>query len=404
MIQNHFLKYLRQSNNFDSIVLFNSKLTQELNKLKTPFYYYDLDLLNKTILSLKESLELNYNVYYAIKANNNSHIIKSIKNHNLGIDAVSGEEINKSLNHNINPKKIVFAGVGKTKEEIIFAIKKKIYLFNCESLDEINLINKTSKELNVITEIAIRLNPNIDSRSHKYIKTGTFDSKFGIEIDNLNEVLEKINKLKYVDLKGYHFHLGSQIDDLNVFRKLCQVSNEINMYLKNSKFNIRDINLGGGLGINYKEPDLNLIPNFKSYFNLFKKNLILFDNQKIHFELGRSIVGQCGSLFSRILYLKKSFNKYFIIIDAGMTELIRPALYNAHHHIENISSNEKELKYDIVGPLCESSDTFVKDHFLNESKIGDLIVIRSTGAYGEVMSSNYNLRKKVKAYYSNELF
>ena len=384
--------------------MFNSELTQKLTKLKTPFYFYDLDLLDKTILSLKESLDPNYSVYYAIKANNNSKIIKLIKDHDLGIDAVSGEEINKSLNNSIKPKKIVFAGVGKTKDEIIFAIRKKIYLFNCESFDEISLIDKISNELNVKTKIAIRLNPNIDSRSHKYIKTGMFDSKFGIQIDHLAEILEKIKKFNHIDLIGYHFHLGSQIDDLGVFRKLCKVSNEMNIYLKNKNFNITDINLGGGLGINYKEPDLNLIPDFKSYFQIFKKNLIYFDNQKIHFELGRSIVGQSGSLFSSILYLKKSFNKHFIIIDAGMTELIRPALYNAQHHIENLSSNKKEIKYDIVGPLCESSDTFAKDYYLNQSKIGDLIVIRSTGAYGEVMSSNYNLRKKVKAYYSNELF
>ena len=384
--------------------MFNSELTQKLTKLKTPFYFYDIDLLDKTILSLKESLDPNYSVYYAIKANNNSKIIKLIKDHDLGIDAVSGEEINKSLNNSIKPKKIVFAGVGKTKDEIIFAIRKKIYLFNCESFDEISLIDKISNELNVKTKIAIRLNPNIDSRSHKYIKTGMFDSKFGIQIDHLDEILEKIKKLNHIDLKGYHFHLGSQIDDLGVFRKLCKVSNEMNMYLKNKNFNITDINLGGGLGINYKEPDLNLIPDFKSYFQIFKKNLIYFDNQKIHFELGRSIVGQSGSLFSSILYLKKSFNKHFIIIDAGMTELIRPALYNAQHHIENLSSNKKEIKYDVVGPLCESSDTFAKDYYLNQSKIGDLIVIRSSGAYGEVMSSNYNLRKKVKAYYSNELF
>ena len=384
--------------------MFNSELTQKLTKLKTPFYFYDLDLLDKTILSLKESLDPNYSVYYAIKANNNSKIIKLIKDHDLGIDAVSGEEINKSLNNSIKPKKIVFAGVGKTKDEIIFAIRKKIYLFNCESFDEISLIDKISNELNVKTKIAIRLNPNIDSRSHKYIKTGMFDSKFGIQIDHLAEILEKIKKLNHIDLKGYHFHLGSQIDDLGVFRKLCKVSNEMNIYLKNKNFNITDINLGGGLGINYKEPDLNLIPDFKSYFQIFKKNLIYFDNQKIHFELGRSIVGQSGSLFSSILYLKKSFNKHFIIIDAGMTELIRPALYNAQHHIENLSSNKKEIKYDVVGPLCESSDTFAKDYYLNQSKIGDLIVIRSSGAYGEVMSSNYNLRKKVNAYYSNELF
>ena len=384
--------------------MFNSKLIQRFNKLNTPFYFYDIDLLDKTILSLKKSLDLNYNIYYAIKANNNTKIIELIKNHNLGIDAVSGEEINKSLKCKINPKKIVFAGVGKTKDEIILAIKKKIYLFNCESYDEIKLIDKISNELNVITEIAIRLNPNIDSRTHKYIKTGMFDTKFGIQIDNLSEILEKIKTLKNINLKGYHFHLGSQIDDLNVFVKLSKVSNEINTYLRNNKFNIKDINLGGGLGISYKEPDLNLIPDFRSYFNVFKKNLICFDNQKVHFELGRSIVGQCGSLFSRILYLKKSFNKNFIIIDAGMTELIRPALYNAHHHIDNLSSIKKEIKYDIVGPLCESSDTFAKDYYLNESKIGDLIVIRSSGAYGEVMSSNYNLRKKAIAYYSNDLF
>ena len=384
--------------------MFSNNLITKFNTLETPFYYYDLNLLDKTLSILSKSIYDNYNVYYAIKANNNQAIIDKINKYRFGIDAVSINEIIKAIDSGFDSKKIVFAGVGKTEKEIELAIQKNIYLFNCESIQEIELIDKISCKMKKKCNLAIRLNPNIDSMTHEYIKTGIYDSKFGIQIKDLSLLIEKINNLKNIILKGFHFHLGSQINDFNVFTKLSKVSNDVNKYFMDKGFKIQDINLGGGLSINYKDPDNNLIPDFKSYFNLFKKELKVFDGQKIHFELGRSIVAQSGSLISRVLYMKNSFNRNFIILDAGMTELIRPALYNSYHYIQNLSSKEKKIKYDIVGPLCESSDTFAKDFYLNKADSGNLLAIRSVGAYGEVMSSNYNLRNKAPSYYSDNFF
>ena len=384
--------------------MFSNNLITKFNTLETPFYYYDLNLLDKTLSILSKSIYDNYNIYYAIKANNNQAIIDKINKYRFGIDAVSINEIIKAIDSGFDSKKIVFAGVGKTEKEIELAIQKNIYLFNCESIQEIELIDKISCKMKKKSNLAIRLNPNIDSMTHEYIKTGTYDSKFGIQIKDLSLLIEKINNLKNIILKGFHFHLGSQINDFNVFTKLSKVCNDVNKYFMDKGFKIQDINLGGGLSINYKDPDNNLIPDFKRYFNLFKKELKVFDGQKIHFELGRSIVAQSGSLISRVLYIKNSFNRNFIILDAGMTELIRPALYNSYHYIQNLSSKEKKIKYDIVGPLCESSDTFVKDFYLNKADSGNLLAIRSVGAYGEVMSSNYNLRKKAPSYYSDNFF
>ena len=384
--------------------MFNTNLIAKFQTLETPFYYYDLDLFKKTLKVLKDSIYDDYNIYFAIKSNNNDEIIQIIKNYDLGIDAVSINEIIKALDSGFNSKKIVFAGVGKTEKEIQLAIEKDIYSFNCESIYEIEIINKISNKMKKKSDIAIRINPNIDSKTHRYVKTGIYDSKFGIQINDLQLLIEKINSYKNVLLKGFHIHLGSQINDFNVFLKLARVANDINKYFKDNNVIIEDINLGGGLGIDYQNPDNNLIPDFKKYFNIFKKELCLFNNQKVHFELGRSIVGQCASLISRVLYIKNSYNKCFIIIDAGMTELIRPALYNSYHHIQNLTSKDRKSKYDIVGPLCESTDTFVKDFYLNKGKIGDLLAIRSVGAYSEVMSSNYNLRKNAPAYYSNKFY
>jgi len=384
--------------------VFNNNLITKFNTLETPFYYYDLNLLENTLKALVNSKYNNFYIHYAIKANNNNEIIKRIKKFDLGIDAVSGNEIIKALDLDFDPKKIVFSGVGKTQNEIQIGVRNNIYSFNCESLHEIELINIISKKLNRKSNIAIRLNPNIDSHSHKYMKTAISDSKFGIQISDLPLFIDRINQFDNVSLIGFHFHIGSQITDLDVFLKLSKIANDINLYFKENNILIKDINLGGGLGIDYGEPDKNLIPNFNKYFDIFKKELKLYKNQKIHFELGRSIVGQSGTLVSKVLYIKKSFNKKFIIIDAGMTELIRPALYNSHHHIQNLMSDSILKKYDIVGPLCESSDTFIKDFYLNKTKINDLLAIRSVGAYGEVMSSNYNLRKKASSYYSDSIF
>jgi len=293
--------------------------------------------------------------------------------------------------------------VGKSDKEIITALENNISCFNVESKQELEAINSIARSRNMNAEIAIRINPNIDANTHHYITTGLEENKFGINTWELSQVLELISSLKNVKLIGLHFHIGSQVTDLNVFKGLCIRINDIQEWFNEKNIKLKNINVGGGLGINYENPDEELIPNFKTYFEVFEKLLQIYPGQEIHFEIGRAIVAQCGSLISRVLYIKKGVNTNFAIIDAGMTELIRPALYQSFHKIENLTSSQGEKRYDVVGPICESSDTFAKFILLPETKRGDLISLRSTGAYGEVMSSAYNLRDKVKSYFSDQL-
>lgn len=385
--------------------MFSREILKSFKFIQTPFYYYDLELLKTTLKAL--SLELNsdsFKVHYAIKANANNKILNVIKNSGLGIDAVSGNEIKKSLNIGFNRKDIVFAGVGKTDSEINYAINNKISCFNCESLEELEIINNISINLNKISNISLRLNPNIDSDTHKKITTGTDKNKFGIDINDLNNILKKLNSLNNLKLSGIHFHLGSQITNYDVFKDLCSIANRTNKKIFEYGVLLNHINVGGGLSIDYLNPQEKIIPNFKKYFNIYKENIKLFKNQKLYFELGRSLVGQCGFLISKVLFTKKSYNRNYIILDAGMSELIRPSLYNSFHKISNITSKEMINKtYDVVGPLCESSDVFIKNLKLPMSKRGDLFCIHSSGAYGETMSSNYNLRNNIKSYYSDSI-
>jgi diaminopimelate decarboxylase len=248
----------------------------------------------------------------------------------------------------------------------------------------------------------LRINPNVDAYTHKYITTGLEENKFGINPHEFDSVLDLITTLPGIELTGLHFHIGSQISDLTPFKNLCLRVNEINRWFIQKGFLLPHINVGGGLGINYKEPDKQPVVDFESFFKVFKQFLELMPQQQVHFELGRAIIGQCGSLISRALYVKKGINTNFVILDAGMTELIRPALYQAYHKIENLNAmirNSEIRKYDIVGPICESSDCFGKAVELPETQRGDIMAIRSAGAYGEVMSSGYNLRDKVNSYF-----
>tara|TARA_B110000438_G_scaffold119511_1_gene116609 strand:- start:12886 stop:14043 length:1158 start_codon:yes stop_codon:yes gene_type:complete len=385
--------------------VFSRELLRSFKNIQTPFYYYDLDLLRNTLKTLSKELDTkSFKVHYAIKANANNIILEIIKNHGLGIDAVSGNEIKKSLEIGYSNKDIVFAGVGKTDVDINYAINNEIACFNCESVEELEVINTLSLKLNKTSNVSLRLNPNIVSDTHKKITTGTEKNKFGIDINDLHNVLIKMNDLSNLKLSGIHFHLGSQIGNINVFKKLSQIANKTNKRIYEYGILLNHINVGGGLSIDYLNPQKNPLSNFKDYFNIYKENIKLMKNQKLYFELGRSLVGQSGFLISKVLFTKKSYNRNYIILDAGMSELMRPSLYNSYHKILNITSREMiNKKYDVVGPLCESSDVFIKNLKLPTSKRGDLFCIYSSGAYGETMSSNYNLRNNIKSYFSDSI-
>ena len=381
--------------------MFSGNIIEQFIKQDTPFYYYDLTLLNKTIRNLKSiSDNYGYHIHYAFKANANRRIIEQIKQAGLGADCVSGNEVKFAIENGFKPSEIVFAGVGKNDREINYALDNNIFCFNCESLQELEVINELSTRKDKVASIALRINPNVDSNTHKYITTGLEENKFGINPYQFEDVLDLIKTLKNIKLIGLHFHIGSQITELAPFRNLCAKVNEINNYFLNQGFDLPIINVGGGIGINYHEPDKENILDFTSYFKVYNDFLKLRKNQSLHFEIGRAIVGQCGSLISRVLYVKNGLNSNFAILDAGMTELIRPALYQAYHKIENLTSKSTQTnKYDVVGPICESSDCFGKAVELPLTKRGDIIAIRSAGAYGEVMSSRYNLRNDVPSYF-----
>ncbi len=383
--------------------MFSKETINIFNNTPTPFYYYDLDLLEETILRLKRLVNENeYQIHYAFKANVNEPILKKIKKHGFGADCVSGNEILYALQMGFDADKIVFAGVGKSDEEIELALDHNIGFFNCESLQEVRVINEMAVSKNKIAKIAIRINPNVEAKTHKYITTGMQTNKFGFSQEELEEYLDTLNDFSAIEIKGLHFHIGSQITDMDVFKNLCLRVNEIQDWFEARNFKLDHINLGGGLGIDYINPDDNPIPKFDKLIQTIEDNLIRRPNQKIHLEPGRSIVGQCGTLISKVLYVKNGGSKKFAVIDAGFTELIRTALYQAFHNIQNISSQLAPMSYDIVGPVCETTDSFGSEVKLPETRRGDLLAIRSAGAYGEVMSSLYNLRKKVKAYYSSD--
>jgi len=377
---------------------------EKFSKLQTPFYYYDLPLLNKTLETLKEAADKNgYVVHYAVKANSNDKILRIIKNYGFGADCVSGNEVLKAVETGFKNKSIVFAGVGKSDEEIKTALIHDIFCFNVESIQELEVINEIAGTMNKKAGIALSINPNVNAKTHHYITTGLEENKFGINPWEFDAIINKLNSLKNLKLIGLHFHIGSQVTDPDVFKGLCIRVNEVQQWFNDHRITFELLNVGGGLGVNYEDPDKFSVSDFNSFFNIFNKFLKLQPGQSLHFELGRTIAAQCGSLISKVLYVKDGVNTKFVILDAGMTELIRPALYQAYHKIENLSSNGKKEKYDVVGPICETSDTFGKAVLLPQTKRGDLIVIRSAGAYGEVMSSRYNLRDPVRSVYSDEI-
>jgi diaminopimelate decarboxylase len=373
---------------------------EDFRGLQTPFYAYDKELLQKTLDVINaESNKYGYHVHYAVKANANPIILQTICASNLGADCVSGGEVKAAIEAGFSPDKIVFAGVGKADWEIDYALDNDIFCFNVESEPELENINVLAAQKNKIARIALRINPNVDAHTHSYITTGLNENKFGFSIESLPQVVVLLKKFSNVKLVGLHFHIGSQITDMSAFQDLCIKINELQEFLREKDICCQHINVGGGLGINYQHPNHVPIADFESYFKVFHDYLKVEKNQIVHFELGRSVVAPCGSLITKVLYVKKGTSKQFAIVDAGMTDLIRPALYQAYHHIENITSNANEEKYDIVGPICESSDTFAKDYMINAVKRGDLLAMRSAGAYGEIMASRYNLRELPKSYF-----
>ena len=374
-------------------------------EVHTPFYFYNTALLKETLQKMKKEISAhkNYIVHYAIKANANPKLLRLIAQAGFGADCVSGGEIQRALDTGFPASKIVFASVGKSDWEINLGLDNDIFCFNVESEPELEVINELAKAKGKIASIAFRINPNIGAHTHANITTGLAENKFGIAMKDMEHIIQKAEQLCHIRVLGLHFHIGSQILEMDDFIALCQRINQLIEQLRQAHHQVEHINVGGGLGIDYEHPDKHPIPNFSSYFNPYAKYLNLSDGQQLHFELGRAVVGQCGSLVTRVLYVKQGATKQFIIVDAGMTDLIRPALYQAHHQIENLNSREILEKYDVVGPICESSDVFAKDILLPKTHRGDLIVLHSAGAYGEIMASQYNCRALPQSYTSEEL-
>ena len=375
---------------------------EKFRDLPTPFYYYDLDVLNRTLSELKKEADNSgFKVHYAVKANANPRILQIIASYGFGADCVSWNEIAAAISAGFSPQNIVFAGVGKSDREIDEAIKAEIFCFNCESIPEMEVINHFAAKQNRVARIALRINPLIDAHTHHYITTGIEESKFGIHTWELDDVIRKLDGLNNIELTGMHFHIGSQVTKMSVFQSLCNHINELQEWFVSRNKDLKIVNVGGGLGIDYNDPEK--YPGFAEYFTLLRDFLILRPGQELHLEPGRAVIGQCGSLISKVLYIKNGSNTIFAIIDAGMTDLIRPALYQAHHKIENLTSRGSIYRYDVVGPVCESADTFAKYIELPETHRGDIVAIRSAGAYGEVMASRYNLRDLPRTVFSDEL-
>lgn len=376
----------------------------KLQRIQTPFYYYDAELLRQTLRTINDETRQHegFCVHYAIKANANPKVLRIIREAGLGVDCVSGGEIEAAIRVGFPSHKIVFAGVGKADWEINLALDNDIFCFNVESIPELEVINQLAQQKGRVARVAFRLNPNVGAHTHANITTGLAENKFGIDMRDMLKVIEEASQMSHVKVTGLHFHIGSQILDMSDFEALCNRVNELQKELERHRITVEHINVGGGLGIDYQHPNRVPIPDFKAYFGTYAKKLKLRPGQTLHFELGRAVVGQCGTLMTRTLYIKEGSVKRFCIVDAGFTDLIRPALYQAYHKIENLSSDEPAETYDVVGPICESTDVFAKQTDLNQCHRGDLLAIRSAGAYGEIMASQYNCRHLPLGYLSDE--
>lgn len=370
----------------------------KLEQNETPFYYYDLGLLARTLQAIRQAVAdaPQFHVHYAVKACATPAILQKISQAGLGADCVSGGEIVRAIEAGFPSSRIVYAGVGKTDREIRIALQHDIAAFNVESTAELEVINALATEMGRKARVAFRINPNVDAHTHEKITTGLNENKFGIAMQDACSAIRLAQQLESIDFIGLHFHIGSQITSFEPFVELCHCINALTEKLEAEGIEVRSINVGGGLGIDYDHPEEHPIPDFEGYFRTFKEHLRLRPSQELHFELGRAVVAQCGNLVSRVVYVKHGIAKHFIIVDAGMTDLIRPAMYGSFHKPVNMSAaargEEGSEVYDLVGPICESSDVFVKDYEMPLTQRGDIIVFRSAGAYGEIMASQYNCR------------
>ncbi len=384
-------------------------ITQEAIKrfegIPTPFYYYDTELLRRTIAEYVRLIQkYGYCGHYALKANSEPRVVQEMRDAGLGADCVSGGEVRYALEAGFAPDTIVFAGVGKSDSEIEEALRAGIHSFNCESLEELTVIDEIATTIGIRARVAIRINPGVDAHTHRYITTGKKQNKFGIYENGFPQAIAALKSCKSVDFIGLHFHIGSQITDMAVFEELCTRVMEVQAVFEAEGLEVHSINLGGGLGVDYANPTENEMPPLQEYFAVIHNTLKVRDGQKVHFETGRALVAQCGSLISRAMFIKQGQGVRFAILDAGMTDLIRPALYGAKHKVENLSSTAtKRARYDVVGPVCESSDSWGKNLSLAVSSRGDLFAIHSAGAYGQVMAMSYNMRSIAPAHYSDEL-
>ena len=375
---------------------------RDIDNIQTPFYYYDMDVLRSTLAAIANEAGKrdDFIVHYAVKANANPRILRTISQAGLGADCVSGGEVQAALDAGFPASEIVFAGVGKSDWEINLGLDNDIRCFNVESIAELKVINELAEKKDKLARVAFRINPEIGAHTHSNITTGTAENKFGIAMNDLEKICDISKGLSNIVLTGIHFHIGSQILDMGDFRNLCNRINDIQDWFETRHIRIDNINVGGGLGVEYHHPEKMPIPNFSDYFSTFAQHLRLRQGQKVHFELGRAVVAQCGALITKVLYIKQGVTKQFACVDAGFTDLIRPALYQAYHKIVNISRQEKMQTYDVVGPICESTDVFAKAREINECKRGDLLAILTAGAYGEIMASQYNCRRLPQAVFS----
>ena len=357
---------------------------------RTPFYFYDAPLLKETLEAVLRQLadRPTWRVHYAVKANFNPALLRIIAESGFGADCVSGGEVQAALDAGFPAETIVFAGVGKRDDEIALALAAGIGRFNVESTAELVVINEIAASMGCTAPVSFRVNPDVGAHTHANITTGLAENKFGIHHSQLDAAVELALRLPNIDFRGLHFHIGSQILEMSDFVALCNRINACVSRLELLGVKVGDINVGGGLGVEYEHPNHLPIADFKAYFDVFKRHLDV--SRPVHFELGRSIIAPCGTLISRVLYVKEGLYRKFAILDASMTELIRPALYHAYHRIENLTSDGPEEKYDVVGPVCESTDVFGKGVELSQCHRGDYIAIRSAGAYGESMASQYN--------------
>ncbi len=410
---NRFSAILKNWNKQDIIDIANMldiNTIEKLENIATPFYHYDMDLFRRTIDHAAAMAEkYNVRIHYAVKANVERRLLEEISAKGFGADCVSGNEVLHAHSCGFPAGKIVFAGVGKSDKEIFKALQLGIEAFNCESLQEIIVINEMAHTHGLKARVSVRINPDIDAHTHKYVTTGLYENKFGISQHEFDKLIDILKKSENIEFYGLHFHIGSQITRVEeVFALECQRVNEIVAYFERQGLKVDNINLGGGLGVDYDDPDENPIADFEGWFRTIDENIARREDQTVHVEPGRSLVAQCATLISRVLFVKSGETKNFLIMDAGMNDLIRPALYGAYHKIENLSAAQRTFfpthqAYDIVGPVCESSDVWGAGRLLPLSVRGDLMAIRSTGAYGQVMASRYNMKDLAPSVFSDAL-